>query len=112
MDIFLTTIFGLLALVSLCFAGLFFLAMAICVVEGELCDALISLVLAIVFTAAFVTGAYNCSNLNQPAPTPKCRCAEIYLAGVKNGVGVTLEAYTNTLHEAGIIMIPTGGRDE
>lgn len=112
MDIFLTAIFGLLALVSLCFAGLFFLAMAICVVEGELCDALISLVLAIVFTAAFVTGAYNCSNLNQPAPTPKCRCEEIYLAGVHDGAGVVFEAFTNTLHEAGIIMVPTGGMSD
>ena len=112
MDIFLTVILGLLALVSLCLAGLFFLAMALCVVEGELCDALIILAFVIVFTAAFVTCAYNCSNLNHPAPTPKCRCAENYLAGVKNGVGVTLEAYTNTLHEAGIVMIPTGGRDE
>ena len=110
MDIFLTAIFGLLALVSLCFAGLFLLAMALCVVEGELRDALICLAIFIVFTAAFVTCAYNCSNLNHPAP--KCRCEEIYLAGVKNGVGVTLEAYTNTLHEAGIVMIPTGGRDE
>ena len=112
MDIFLTAIFGLLALVSLRFAGLFFLAMALCAIDGELCKALISLAFVIVFTAAFVTGAYNCSNLNHPAPTPKCRCAELFLAGVKNGVGVTLEAYTNTLHEAGIIMVPTGGRDE
>ena len=110
MDIFLTVILGLLALVSLCLAGLFFLAMALCVAEGELCDALISLAFFIVFTAAFVTSAYSCSNLNHPAP--KCRCEEIYLAGVKNGVGVTLEAYTNTLHEAGIVMIPIGGRDE
>lgn len=112
MDIFLTVILGLLALVSLCLAGLSLLAMALCVVEGELRDALITLAFFIVFTAAFVTGAYNCSNLNHPAPTPKCRCAELFLAGVKNGVGVTLEAYTNTLHEAGIVMIPTGGRDE
>ena len=112
MDIFLTAIFGLLALVSLCFAGLFFLAMALCAIEGELCKALISLAFVIVFTAAFVTGAYNCSNLNHPAPTPKCCCAELFLAGVKKGVGVTFEAYTNTLHEAGIVMIPIGGRDE
>ena len=112
MEIFLTAIFGLLALVSLCIAGLFFLAMALCVTEGELCDALICFAIFIVFTAAFVTCAYNCPNLNHPAPTPKCRCEEIYLAGVKNGVGVTLEAYTNTLHKAGIVMIPTGGRDE
>ena len=110
MDIFLTAIFGLLALVSLCLAGLFFLAMALYVVEGELWDALISLALVIVFTAAFVSGANHCLKLTRRAH--KCCCAEIYLAGVKNGVRVTLEAYTNTLHEAGIVMIPIGGRDE
>ena len=112
MDIFLTAILGLLAIVSLGLAGLFFLVMALCVVEGELRDGLICSAFFIVFTAAFVTCAYNFSNLNHPAPTPKCCCAEFFLAGVKNGVGVTLEAYTNTLHEAGIVMIPTGGRDE
>ena len=110
MDIFLTVILGLLALVSLCLAGLFFLAMALCVVKGELCDALISLAFVIVFTAAFVSGANHCSKLTRRAH--KCCCAELFLAGVKNGVEVTLEAYTNTLHEAGIVMLPIGGRDE
>lgn len=112
MDVFFTAILGSLALVSLCLAVFYFIGAVLCAIDGEFCFALISLVTAIVLTAAFVAGACSCSNLNHPAPTPKCRCAEIYLAGVKNGVGVTLEAYTNTLHEAGIVMIPTGGRDE
>ena len=112
MDIFLTAIFWLLALVSLCLAVFYFIGAVLCAIDGEFFFALIGLATAIASTAAFVTGAYNCSNLNHPAPTPKCRCAELFLAGVKNGVGVTFEAYTNTLHEAGIVMIPAGGRDE
>ena len=110
MDVFFTAILGSLALVSLCLAVFYFIGAVLCAIDGEFFFALIGLATAIASTAAFVTSAYSCSNLNHPAP--KCRCEEIYLAGVKNGVGVTLEAYTNTLHEAGIIMVPTGGRDE
>ena len=107
MNVFLISIWALFALVSLCFAGLSFLEMALCAIGGGLCKALISLAFAIVFIAAFVSGANHYSELTRPKP--KCCCAELFLAGVKNGVGVTLEAYTNTLHEAGIIMVPTGG---
>lgn len=61
------------------------------------------------FALATICAAYR---RERARPDHKCCCAELFLAGVKNGVGVTLEAYTNTLHEAGIVMIPTGGRDE
>ena len=110
MNVFLISIWVLFTLVSLLAVLLSFISMVAQMIGGELRGALRCLVAAIIFIAAFVLGANHCSKLTRRAP--KCRCAEIYLAGVKNGVGVTLEAYTNTLHEAGIVMIPTGGRDE
>ena len=80
------------------------------VVSLKLRDTVILAAIALAFVAlATICGAYR---KERARPAPKCRCAELFLAGVKNGVGVTLEAYTNTLHEAGIIMVPTGGRDE
>lgn len=110
MDIFLISIWALFTLVSLLAVLLSFISMTAHMIGGELRGALKCLVAAITFIAAFVTGTNHCSKLTRCAP--KCRCAEIYLEGVKNGVGVTLEAYTNTLHEAGIIMVPTGGMSD
>lgn len=110
MDVFFISTWALFTLVSLLAVLLSFISMGVHMIDGELRGALKCLVVAIAFIAAFVLGANHCSKLTRRAH--KCCCAEFFLAGVKNGVGVTLEAYTNTLHEAGIVMIPTGGRDE
>ena len=110
MDFFFISTWALFTLVSLLAVLLSFISMGVHMIDGELRGALKRLVVAIAFIAAFVSGAKHCSKLTRRAH--KCCCAELFLAGVKNGVGVTLEAYTNTLHEAGIVMIPTGGRDE
>ena len=76
-------------------------------------DAKLWLVVNMVVMALNVIGAAFAIQVSKLTRLkPKCCCAELFLAGVKNGVGVTLEAYTNTLHEAGIVMIPIGGRDE
>ena len=110
MDVFFISTWAQFTLLSLLAVLLSFISMGVHMIDGELRGALKCLVVAITFIAAFVTGTNHCSKLTRRAP--QCRCEEIYLAGVKNGVGVTLEAYTNTLHEAGIVMIPIGGRDE
>lgn len=110
MDIFLISIWVLFTLVSLGVAFIFLLATILCVSDSPFREVMISAGVTIVFTCMFITGASQVSKLTRRAH--KCCCAELFLAGVKNGVGVTLEAYTNTLHEAGIVMIPIGGRDE
>ena len=110
MDVFFISTWALFTLVSLLAVLLSLISMGVHMIDGELRGALKCLVVAIAFIAAFVSGANHCSKLTRRAH--KCCCAELFLAGVKNGVGVTLEAYTNTLHEAGIVMIPIGGRDE
>ncbi len=80
------------------------------VISLKLRDTVILAAITLAFSAlATICAAYR----NERArPAPKCRCAEIFLAGVHDGAGVVFEAFTNTLHEAGIIMVPTGGRDE
>ena len=110
MDVFFISTWALFTLVSLLAVLLSFISMGVHMIDGELRGALKCLVVAIAFIAAFVSGANHCSKLTRRAH--KCCCAELFLSGVKNGVGVTLEAYTNTLHDAGIIMVPTGGMSD
>ena len=110
MDIFICGTCFFIALLSGS-GGVFFLwGLVVCILDGRLRDAAEAAFVVLLFAVLFIIRAPRGAKLIPL--TPKCRCEEIYLAGVKNGVGVTLEAYTNTLHEAGIIMVPTGGRDE
>lgn len=110
MDVFYISTWALFTLVSLLAVLLSFISMGIHMIDGELRGALKCIGVSIAFIAAFISGANHCSKLTRRAH--KCYCAELFLEGVKKGVGVTFEAYTNTLHEAGIVMIPIGGRDE
>ena len=89
----------------------FFLwAVIICISNGRLRYATEAAFTALLFAVLFIISAHQFTKRIPLAP--KCRCAEIYLAGVHDGAGAVFEAFTNTLHDAGIVMIPTGGRDE
>ena len=110
MDSFICVTCFIIALLSGSGCAFFLWGVIICISDGRLRYAAEAASAVLLFAVLFIISAPRGAKLI--LPDPKCRCAEIYLAGVKNGVGVTLEAYTNTLHEAGIVMIPTGGRDE
>ena len=110
MDIFIGVTCFFIALLSGAGCAFFLLGVIICISNDRLRYAAEAAFTALLFAVFFIISALQFTKRIPLAP--KCRCAEIYLEGVKNGVGVTLEAYTNTLHEAGIVMIPTGGRDE
>lgn len=110
MDSFICVTCFFIALLSVSGSSFFLWGAIICILDGRLRDAAEATLIVLLFSVLFIISAPQFTKRMHLAH--KCCCAELFLAGVKNGVGVTFEAYTNTLHEAGIVMIPTGGRDE
>ena len=107
MDSFICVTCFFIALLSAWGCAFFLWGVIICILDSRLRDAAEAAFVALPFAVLFIISAPQFTK--RMCLAPKCRCAEIYLAGVHDGAGVVFEAFTNTLHDAGIIMVPTGG---